>query len=117
MELVRAAFSPVPILVAPWLQREVVGPEMLDLLQGVDPLEPCCFRFSAPVVEKIFENWSKASPAMSARESATAKEIRPSRRANHQRGIAVAVVAVTRRRWPARSGTRRLREQTTTTGP
>jgi arsenite-transporting ATPase len=32
MELVRSAFSPVPILVAPWLEREVVGPEMLDRL-------------------------------------------------------------------------------------
>jgi arsenite/tail-anchored protein-transporting ATPase len=34
MELVRSAFSPVPILVAPWLEREVVGPEMLDRLAG-----------------------------------------------------------------------------------
>jgi arsenite/tail-anchored protein-transporting ATPase len=32
MELVRSGFSPVPILVAPWLEREVVGPEMLDRL-------------------------------------------------------------------------------------
>jgi arsenite-transporting ATPase len=32
MELVRSAFSPVPILVAPWLEREVVGAEMLDRL-------------------------------------------------------------------------------------
>ncbi|HEY1358905.1 MAG TPA: ArsA family ATPase [Thermoleophilaceae bacterium] len=32
MELVRSAFSPVPILVAPWLEREVLGPEMLDRL-------------------------------------------------------------------------------------
>jgi arsenite-transporting ATPase len=34
MELVRSAFSPVPILVAPWLEREVIGPEMLDRLAG-----------------------------------------------------------------------------------
>jgi arsenite-transporting ATPase len=34
MELVRSAFSPVPILVAPWLEREVVGSEMLDRLAG-----------------------------------------------------------------------------------
>jgi arsenite/tail-anchored protein-transporting ATPase len=34
MELVRSAFSPVPILVAPWLEREVVGAEMLDRLAG-----------------------------------------------------------------------------------
>src|ERR687893_333703 len=32
MELVRSAFAPVPILTAPWLQHEVVGPEMLDRL-------------------------------------------------------------------------------------
>src|SRR5919109_1171274 len=32
MELVRSAFSPVPVLVAPWLEREVIGPEMLDRL-------------------------------------------------------------------------------------
>jgi arsenite-transporting ATPase len=32
MELVRSAFSPVPILTAPFLPREVVGPEMLDVL-------------------------------------------------------------------------------------
>src|SRR5215218_5554776 len=34
MELVRSAFSPVPILVAPWLEHEVVGAEMLDRLAG-----------------------------------------------------------------------------------
>ena len=32
MELVRSAFAPVPILTAPWLEHEVVGPEMLDRL-------------------------------------------------------------------------------------
>jgi arsenite-transporting ATPase len=32
MELVRSAFAPVPILVAPWLPREVIGPERLDEL-------------------------------------------------------------------------------------
>src|SRR3954452_1278116 len=42
MELVRSAFSPVPILVAPWLEREVIGPEMLDRLAGelFDELDP-----------------------------------------------------------------------------
>src|ERR671936_964325 len=34
MDLVGSAFSPVPILVAPWLEREVVGGEMLDRLAG-----------------------------------------------------------------------------------
>lgn len=32
MELVRSAFAPVPVLVAPHLEREVIGPEMLDRL-------------------------------------------------------------------------------------
>ena len=32
MELVRSAFAPVPILVAPHFPREVIGPEMLDRL-------------------------------------------------------------------------------------
>jgi arsenite/tail-anchored protein-transporting ATPase len=32
MELVRSAFAPVPILEAPWFEREVVGGEMLDRL-------------------------------------------------------------------------------------
>jgi arsenite/tail-anchored protein-transporting ATPase len=34
MELVESAFHPVPILTAPWLEKEVVGPEMLDRLAG-----------------------------------------------------------------------------------
>lgn len=34
MELVRSAFAPVPILVAPWLPQEVIGPERLDELAG-----------------------------------------------------------------------------------
>jgi arsenite-transporting ATPase len=32
MDLVREAFAPIPILVAPYFPREVVGPEMLDRL-------------------------------------------------------------------------------------
>jgi arsenite/tail-anchored protein-transporting ATPase len=32
LELVRSAFEPVPVLTAPYLEREVVGPEMLDRL-------------------------------------------------------------------------------------
>src|SRR3954463_6885568 len=27
----------------------------------VEPLEPCCFRFSAPLVEKVFRKRSKSS--------------------------------------------------------
>ena len=34
MELVRSAFSPVPILSAPYFDREVIGPEMLERLAG-----------------------------------------------------------------------------------
>ena len=32
LDLVRSAFAPLPILEAPFFDREVVGPEMLDLL-------------------------------------------------------------------------------------
>jgi arsenite-transporting ATPase len=32
LELVRSAFSPVPVLCAPYFDQEVVGPEMLDRL-------------------------------------------------------------------------------------
>jgi arsenite-transporting ATPase len=35
MELVRSAFSPVPILSAPFFEQEVIGPEMLDRLGDV----------------------------------------------------------------------------------
>jgi arsenite/tail-anchored protein-transporting ATPase len=34
MELVRSAFSPVPVLCAPYFEQEVVGAEMLDRLAG-----------------------------------------------------------------------------------
>ena len=34
LELVRSAFSPVPVLCAPYFEQEVVGPEMLDRLAG-----------------------------------------------------------------------------------
>jgi arsenite-transporting ATPase len=32
LDLVRSAFEPVPVLTAPYMEREVVGPEMLDRL-------------------------------------------------------------------------------------
>ena len=35
LERVHAAFSPVPVLRAPYFEQEVVGPEMLDRLAGV----------------------------------------------------------------------------------
>jgi arsenite-transporting ATPase len=34
LDIVRSAFEPVPVLTAPYLEREVVGPEMLDRLAG-----------------------------------------------------------------------------------
>ena len=44
LELVRSAFSPVPVLEAPYFDQEVIGPEMLDRLAaalfetaGIDP--------------------------------------------------------------------------------
>ncbi len=42
MELVRSAFSPVPILTAPYFDQEVVGPEMLDRLaaEAFESLDP-----------------------------------------------------------------------------
>src|SRR5262249_20165574 len=33
----------------------------------VQPLDPCCFRFSAPLVEKTVRNWSKLSTVVVAR--------------------------------------------------
>src|SRR3954447_6343285 len=33
----------------------------------VEPLEPCCFRFSAPLVEKVFRKRSKSSTFVVAR--------------------------------------------------
>jgi arsenite-transporting ATPase len=35
LELVRSAFDPVPVLSAPYFEREVIGAEMLDRLAGV----------------------------------------------------------------------------------
>src|SRR4051794_37190323 len=32
-----------------------------------EPVDPCCFRFSAPLVEKIVKNWSKSSTVVVAR--------------------------------------------------
>ena len=48
LDLVRSAFAPLPILEAPFFDREVVGPEMLDLLAercSPSPTRPrCCHR-------------------------------------------------------------------------
>ena len=55
MELVRSAFTPVPILGAPFFEREVAGPEMLDrlagaLFEGADPAGVLHDEFSQELV-------------------------------------------------------------------
>ncbi len=73
LELVESGFAPVPVLRAPYFDREVLGPEMLDRLgaslfgDGVDPAavlhasvsqqlthdgERACLRLDLPFVEK-----------------------------------------------------------------
>ncbi len=57
MELVRSAFAPLPILVAPWLPQEVIGPERLDeladeLFDGdaeADALDPAALLHDRPL--------------------------------------------------------------------
>ena len=58
MELVRSAFAPVPILTAPWFEREVVGAEMLDRLAGeaFDELDPAEMLFTDLAQEFVAEN-------------------------------------------------------------
>jgi arsenite-transporting ATPase len=58
MELVRSAFAPVPILTAPWFEREVVGPAMLDRLAEAvfEDLEPGAVLFEEVSQELVAEN-------------------------------------------------------------
>jgi arsenite-transporting ATPase len=60
MELVRSAFAPVPILVAPWLPREVIGPERLDELGaelfGADAPDPAALLYTELSQELTSEN-------------------------------------------------------------
>jgi arsenite-transporting ATPase len=60
MELVRSAFAPVPILVAPWLPREVIGPERLDELGaelfGADVPDPAALLHTELSQELTSEN-------------------------------------------------------------
>jgi arsenite-transporting ATPase len=58
MELVRSAFSPVPILTAPYFEQEVIGPEMLDRLGGVlfDGAEPSAVLFDELTQELVTDN-------------------------------------------------------------
>jgi arsenite-transporting ATPase len=50
MELVRSAFEPVPVLVAPYFEQEVVGPGMLDRLAAAlfHDADPAAVMFDGP---------------------------------------------------------------------
>jgi arsenite-transporting ATPase len=58
MELVRSAFTPVPILTAPFFEQEVIGPEMLDRLGGVlfEDRDPSAVLFDQLTQELVTEN-------------------------------------------------------------
>jgi arsenite-transporting ATPase len=58
LDLVRSAFEPVPVLTAPYLEREVVGPEMLDRLAGevFGDGEPAALLHSHIAQELVTEN-------------------------------------------------------------
>jgi arsenite-transporting ATPase len=58
MELVRSAFSPVPILTAPYFEQEVIGPAMLDRLGGVifDDLDASSVLFEELTQELVTNN-------------------------------------------------------------
>src|SRR4051794_21383603 len=58
MELVRSAFSPVPILTAPFFEQEVIGPAMLDRLGDVlfDDIDPAEILFEELTQELATDN-------------------------------------------------------------
>lgn len=58
MELVRSAFAPVPILTAPWFDREVIGPESLDMLGDAvfEDREPQALLYEELSRELVAEN-------------------------------------------------------------
>jgi arsenite/tail-anchored protein-transporting ATPase len=58
MELVRSAFSPVPILTAPYFEQEVIGPVMLDRLgeETFGELEASAILFDELTQELVTEN-------------------------------------------------------------
>jgi arsenite-transporting ATPase len=60
MDLVRSAFSPVPILTAPYFEQEVVGPAMLDRLSEAifEGLEPAAVLHDDLSQELVSENGS-----------------------------------------------------------
>jgi arsenite-transporting ATPase len=59
LELVESAFSPVPVLRAPYFETEVVGPEMLDRLSAeiFAGLEPGAVLHDSLSHELIIEEW------------------------------------------------------------
>jgi arsenite-transporting ATPase len=58
MELVRSAFSPVPILTAPYFEQEVIGPDMLDRLGDAifEQLDPAAVLFEELTQELVTDN-------------------------------------------------------------
>jgi len=60
MEEVRSAFSPVPILTAPYFEQEVIGPQMLDRLGGevFGDLDPAALLFNELTQELVTDNGS-----------------------------------------------------------
>jgi arsenite/tail-anchored protein-transporting ATPase len=58
LELVHTAFSPVPVLCAPYFEQEVVGPGMLDRLAGslFDGRDPAAVLYDALTQELIVED-------------------------------------------------------------
>ena len=60
MELVRSAFSPVPILSAPYFEQEVIGPAMLDRLaeELFEDLDPAAVLHDDLSQELVSENGS-----------------------------------------------------------
>ena len=58
MELVRSAFSPVPILTAPYFEQEVIGTAMLDRLAGVlfEERDPAAVLFEELTQELVTDN-------------------------------------------------------------
>ncbi len=58
LDVVRSAFEPVPVLTAPYLEREVVGPEMLDRLgdEVFGELDPGAVLHTELAQELVTEN-------------------------------------------------------------
>ncbi len=84
LALVRSAFEPVPVLTAPYLEREVVGAEMLDRLAGevfgsLDPAAVLHTELSSAAVDR-------QRPRDAAGEGAVRREGRPVAEEDRPRG-------------------------------